>query len=118
MADPNNPYPDSPDSFRPPALDQSGAIREKPPEPVPAAPPSEPPLPSPDELTADDKQMGMLCHLLGIVAGFIGPLIIWLMKKDQSRFVDSQGKEALNFHLTLLIGHFIGGALICVTAGA
>lgn len=47
--------------------------------------------------------MAMLCHLLGIVTGFIGPLIIWLIKKDQSRLVDDQGKEALNFHITMLI---------------
>ena len=131
MADPNNPLPDSPDSFRPPALDDSAAIREKPPEPPPAVPPSEPLPSSPGTLSAEDKQMGMLCHLLGIVAGFLavalfpayrvagflGPLIIWLMKKDQSKFVDSQGKEALNFHLTLLIGHIIGGATMCFTFG-
>jgi len=118
MADPNEHFTDSPDSFRPPALDESGAIRDKPPEPVPPPGPSaETPLPSPGELTAEEKQMGMLCHVLGIVAGFVGPLIIWLMKKDQSRFVDSQGKEALNFHLTLLIGHLIGAATSCITLG-
>src|SRR5437868_1922887 len=57
------------------------------------------PAPSPEE-----KQMGMLAHLLGII-GFVGPLIIWLIKKDQSPFVDDQGKEALNFHLTMLIAY-------------
>jgi hypothetical protein len=30
----------------------------------------------------DAKTMGMLCHLLGIFTGFIGPLIIWLIKKE------------------------------------
>ena len=61
--------------------------------------------------------MGMLCHLLGAIMGFIGPLIIWLIKKDQSKFVDDQGKEALNFHIVLLIGHVIGGATMCLTFG-
>ncbi|MBS3763452.1 MAG: DUF4870 domain-containing protein [Planctomycetes bacterium] len=51
--------------------------------------------------------MGMLCHLLGIFTGFLGPLIIWLVKKDDSDFVDDQGKEALNFQLTLLIAYII-----------
>jgi uncharacterized Tic20 family protein len=52
--------------------------------------------PAPDK---DSVTMGMLCHLLGIFTGFLGPLIIWLMKKDTSPFVDDQGKEALNFQI-------------------
>ena len=60
--------------------------------------------------TQDEKTMGMLAHLLGIF-GFIGPLIVWLIKKDQSPFVNDQGKEALNFHLVMLIGYVIGGIL-------
>ena len=51
----------------------------------------------------DDRTMAMIGHLSGIVAGFIGPLIIWLIKKDQSPFVDEQGKEALNFQITMMI---------------
>ncbi len=53
--------------------------------------------------SSDEKTMGMLAHLLAIVLGFIGPLIIWLIKKDESAFVDYHGKEALNFQLTLFI---------------
>jgi uncharacterized Tic20 family protein len=86
-------------------------------EPVPPESATAPPaVPTFTDLTSEDKTMGMLCHLLGVV-GFVGPLIIWLVKKDQSKFVDDQGKEALNFHLTLLIGHVIGAATICFTAG-
>ena len=66
--------------------------------------------------TSDDRTMGMLCHLLGII-GFIGPLIIWLVKKDTSPFVNDQGKEALNFHLTLLIGILVGIATSCIGIG-
>jgi len=61
--------------------------------------------------------MGMLAHLLGIILGFIGPLIIWLTKKDQSPFVDDQGKEALNFQIVLLLGLVIGGATSCIFIG-
>jgi uncharacterized Tic20 family protein len=53
-------------------------------------------------LTDDDKQWGMICHIAG-VAGFIGPLICWMVKKDTSEYVDYHGKEALNFHLNILI---------------
>jgi len=66
--------------------------------------------------TQDDKTMGMLAHLLGII-GFLGPLIIWLIKKDQSPFVDDQGKEALNFQILMLIGYLIGGATSCLFIG-
>src|SRR5262249_9029714 len=97
------PLPDSPDNI-PPKLD--------------APPPAAENAPLPVAATQDDKTMGMLCHLLGAFMGFIGPLIIWLIKKDQSKFVDDQGKEALNFHIVLLILHFIGGATACFTFGA
>jgi uncharacterized Tic20 family protein len=50
--------------------------------------------------------MAMLCHLLGIFTGFLGPLIIWLLKKDSSPFVDDQGKEALNFQIVAIIATF------------
>src|SRR6516165_6132874 len=83
------------------------------PAPTPAPKPGVPAI----ESTPDDRTMAMLCHLIGGLAGFIVPLIIWLIKKDQSRFVDDQGKEALNFHLTMLIGHVVAGVTICFTAG-
>ncbi len=54
---------------------------------------------------ADEKTMGMLSHILGAVTSFIGPLVIWMIKKDESPFVNDQGKEALNFQITILIGY-------------
>lgn len=66
--------------------------------------------------TQDDKTMAMLAHLLAIVTGFVGPLVIWLIKKDQSPFVNDQGKEALNFEITIAIGWvaiFILSRLTC-----
>lgn len=65
----------------------------------------------------DSRTMGMLCHLLAIFTGFIGPLIIWLVKKDTSPFVDDQGKESLNFQLTMLIAWVIAGVLSCFVIG-
>jgi uncharacterized protein len=67
--------------------------------------------------TKDDKTMALLAHLLGILLGFIGPLIIWLLKKDQSPFVDDQGKEALNFQIMLTIGYIVGSASIAICIG-
>jgi hypothetical protein len=56
---------------------------------------------------ADEKMMGMLAHILGAVTSFLGPLIIWLIKKDESPFVNDQGKEALNFQITIVIGYVV-----------
>jgi uncharacterized Tic20 family protein len=58
-------------------------------------------------MSSDEKTMGLLAHLLGIFTCFIGPLIIWLIKKDTSPYVDAQGKESLNFQLSILIYCFV-----------
>jgi uncharacterized Tic20 family protein len=69
------------------------------------------------EPTSEERTLGMLAHLLGIFTWFIGPLIIWLVKKDSSSFVDDQGKEALNFQITVGIAYLAAGALACATLG-
>ncbi len=69
------------------------------------------------EISKDDKNMAMLCHLLAIFTGFLGPLIIWLIKKDDAPFVDDQGKEALNFQLTVLIAMVVSGILSILCIG-
>ena len=66
----------------------------------------------------DDRNLAMLAHLLGIVSSFVGALIIWLIKKDQSAFIDEQGKEALNFQITIVIGFVIAGVLTFILIGA
>jgi uncharacterized Tic20 family protein len=67
------------------------------------------------DLSAEERQWGMLAHLSslgGLIAGglfFLGPLVVWLIKKDQMRFVDDQGKESLNFQLNVfLLGLALG----------
>ncbi len=91
------------------------------------APPDAPPLEtSPDQplaVSADDRQWGMFAHLsalLGLFLGgitFVGPLIIWLIKKDQSRFVDYHGKESLNFQLNIFLYSLILVAISFATCG-
>ena len=68
-------------------------------------------------LTKDDTNMAMLCHILAIFTGFLGPLILWLIKKDESSFVDHHGKEALNFQLTVLIAMMFSGLLVFLCIG-
>jgi uncharacterized protein len=71
------------------------------------------------EVSQDDKTMGMIAHLSGIVTGFIGPLVIWLINKDKSdkTWVIEEAKEALNFQITILIAMFVCGALTIILIG-
>ncbi len=69
------------------------------------------------------RNWAMGCHLAAL-AGFvipfgsiIGPLIVWLIKKDESSFVDSQGKEALNFQITMLIAFLVCIVLAFILIG-
>jgi uncharacterized Tic20 family protein len=95
-------------------------------EPTPSAvpPPSEPsaafvspPYGSGKLSAGDDKTFCILAHILGIVASLFGPLIIWLIKKDESPAVDAHGKEALNFQITMAIALLVAVILSVVTCG-
>ena len=68
----------------------------------------------------DQRTLALITHLSGIVLGFIVPLIIWLVNKDQQGkdFVNDQAKEALNFQITLLIVYVIGIVLSIILIGA
>lgn len=81
------------------------------------APPPIPPLPRPAPGSGGDPNTwNMLCHLIalsGCVIPFgniIGPLVIWLIKKDQIPSVDIHGKASLNFQITLTMVLLLGSA--------
>lgn len=62
--------------------------------------------------------MAMLCYILAIFTHFLGPLIIWLIKKNDSPFVDRQGKEVLNWLITVLLAWLCCIPLLFVIIGA
>ena len=53
--------------------------------------------------TSDERTMAILSHVLCIVAWIIAPLVIYLIKKDESKFVAEHAKESINFQLTLTL---------------
>ncbi len=53
----------------------------------------------------------VLLHFLAFFS-FIVPLVMWLARKDTSRFIDDHGRETLNFHLSITLYGLIGFALI------
>ena len=66
---------------------------------------------------SDDTMMAMLAHLLGLLVSWIGPLIIYLMKKDEAPYVRDQAAEALNFQITMFIGYIVAGVLTFILIG-
>ncbi|PXA04854.1 DUF4870 domain-containing protein [Coraliomargarita sinensis] len=66
--------------------------------------------------------MGMLCHLLALTAlvgvpfgNILGPLVIWLIKKEDHPFIDKCGKESLNFQITATLAGMALGVVAVVT---
>lgn len=51
------------------------------------------------------KQIAVLAHLLGIFTMFVGPLVIWLTKRESDEYVEAQSKEALNFQITVALAY-------------
>ncbi|AHL36649.1 orotate phosphoribosyltransferase [Pseudomonas brassicacearum] len=77
-------------------------------------------LPQPSK---EARQWAMFCHLsalLGIWIPFgtlIGPLVLWQLKRESDPFIDAQGKEALNFQITVAIASAISLLLMVVVIG-
>lgn len=69
------------------------------------------------------RQWAMFCHFaafLGLVFPFgnlLGPLIVWQIKKDLDPFVDAQGKEALNFQISVALAALLCFLLMVVVIG-
>ncbi len=87
-----------------------------------------PPPPPAGAPSAEERQWAMFAHLSALLGGlvtgwvggwgwFLGPLIIWLIKKDTMPFVNDQAKEALNFNITVTIIFVILAILGVATLG-
>ena len=74
-------------------------------------------------LSSDVTNMAMLCHLLAFTKYFtaighiVGPLLVWLWKKDEHPFIDEHGKESLNFQISMTIYLLISAPLLCIVVG-
>jgi uncharacterized Tic20 family protein len=77
---------------------------------------------------AEERQWAMFAHLSALLGGlltsavggwgfFLGPLVIWLMKKDTMPFVADQAREALNFNITVSVVMFVLMVLGFLTLG-
>ncbi|WP_268890910.1 DUF4870 domain-containing protein [Cognatilysobacter lacus] len=94
-----------------------------------SVPPPASASPHPSGISAEERQWAMFAHLAAIVGGIVtagwaaslgcvlGPLVVWLMKKETMPFVDDQGKEALNFNITVGIVFLVLWILTFMTLG-
>ncbi len=103
-------------------------MSENPNNPGPYAPPPPPPEGNLTGISAEQRQWAMFAHLSAIAGAvltsgiggwgtFLGPLIIWLLKKDTMPFVEDQAKEALNYNITIAIVFFALWVLVFITLG-
>ena len=89
-----------------------------------ASPPSQspPPIRPTLEISSDDRMWAMMAHLAMFVFAIFGPLIIYLVKKEESQFVAAHAREALNFQIAVMIVSLISlctfvGPLLVAVAG-
>jgi uncharacterized Tic20 family protein len=66
---------------------------------------------------SDERMWALLAHLSIFVLSLIGPILILVLLGKRSAFVADQAKEALNFHITVLIASFISFLLCFVLVG-
>jgi uncharacterized Tic20 family protein len=74
--------------------------------------------------SAHERNWAVFAHLsalLGLivwgVGSVLGPLVVWLIKKDEMPFLNDQGREALNFQITIFLAGLVASALIFMLIG-
>ncbi|MFT6431699.1 MAG: putative Tic20 family protein [Halopseudomonas sp.] len=79
---------------------------------------AEPVMPGPEA-----RKWALIAHLSGFVGclipfgSLIGPLLVWQLKKDDDVFIDDQGKEALNFQISVALAGLVSALLMIVLIG-
>ncbi len=86
--------------------------------------PQPPPLPVTAPVAPNVRTVAAFCHasaLLGVFIHFPGhllpPLLVWLLKRDESPELDAHGKEAVNFQISMLIYNAIAAVFCLVLVG-
>jgi len=75
------------------------------------------------ELSETERNWAMFCHLSAFAGfffpfgGIVGPLICWLSRKDESQWIDQNGKASLNFQLSILLYIVLTIPLVLIIIG-
>lgn len=67
----------------------------------------------------DVRTWALVAHISALIAlvgipSFVGPLVVWLVKRGEDPFVEQEAREALNFNLSVLLYAIVGGAVAAV----
>lgn len=81
---------------------------------MPPPPPAQPAAPLSD---SDARTYVTIAHAGNIIFPAVAPLIMWLIGKDKSRFVDTEAKEALNFGILAMIVYVVSSFLVFIIIG-
>jgi uncharacterized Tic20 family protein len=72
----------------------------------------------PDPVPSESRGWATAAHLIPLIGlGFIGPLVVWLMKRDEDPFVEYHAREALNFQISMIIYVIASVLLMLVLIG-
>lgn len=69
------------------------------------------------QITRDERLLATAIYVLSFIFPILGPLIIWLLKKDDSAFIDYHGREYLNFFISYTVYGMIASVLAFVLIG-
>lgn len=65
----------------------------------------------------DERLLAAGIYLISFFTAFIGPLIIWLIKKDESAYIDYHGREYMNFFISYTVYTIVSGILVVLLVG-
>jgi uncharacterized protein len=65
----------------------------------------------------EERTLAAVLYVISFFAPIIGPLIIWLLKKDESTFIDYHGKEYFNFFISYTVYGIVSGILVLLLVG-
>ncbi|MBP1916629.1 DUF4870 domain-containing protein [Lederbergia galactosidilytica] len=69
------------------------------------------------ESNNNDRVLAAVIYIVSFFSAFIGPLVIWLIKKDESSFIDYHGKEYMNFFISYAVYAIVASILMIVLIG-
>lgn len=65
----------------------------------------------------EERLLAAAIYAISFFAPIIGPLVIWLLKRNDSAFIDFHGKEYFNFFISYTIYSLISGILTIILIG-
>lgn len=70
-----------------------------------------------ETVPSNDRMLAMAIYVTSFFTTLIGPLLIWLLKKEESPFIDFHGKEYLNFIISYTVYSIVASILMIVLVG-